>query len=338
MKNCLVFGCVALGLSCAVTATQNPQAYPASRVMQPPVVDGRLDDEVWKAAPLITDLLSNKRQPAKFATEFRLVDDGEAIYVSVLARKPDISRLKCRDEADAPHKMWNDDCIEIFLDPQATRQRYYQYIVNASGLIACSYCGDFSVDLFAEAAAGRTEDAWTLEVRIPFSTFGAAPAPGERWGMNLTRGREPKAQGERRENSLWCPTDSNHGNPGRFGYLVFGGLTDDLPPSAEPDMEVVNRVLDQVRKELAGQWAWSEADVCFEARNERARRLVSLIGVLARFPNTQVLYSVYPAIRDDQVMPWSVPDTSELGGGLNLVACRGEFESVRLALLATRPL
>jgi len=120
-------------------------------------------------------------------------------------------------------------------------------------LIACSYCGDFSADLPAEAAAGRTNDAWTLEVRIPFRTFGAAPAPGERWGMNLTRGREPKAEGEQRENSLWCPTDGNHGNPVRFGYLVFGRLTDEVSPSADPDMEVVNRAFDQIGKEVGGR-------------------------------------------------------------------------------------
>jgi len=120
-----------LGLLRAITAAENPQTYLAKRVIEPPAIDGRLEDKACKAAPLITGLVSNKRQPAKFATEFRLVRAAEAIYVSVPACEPDISRLKCRDEADAPHRVWNDDCIEIFLDPQATRQRYYQCIINA---------------------------------------------------------------------------------------------------------------------------------------------------------------------------------------------------------------
>ncbi len=335
-----IIASVLLGLvSCTALAAEEPPVYLAPRVTQPPVVDGRLDDEAWKAAPLITGLVSNKeRQPAKFATEFRVVHDADALYVSMLAREPVMSRLKHRDGTESPHKVWNDDCIEIFLDPQATRRRYYQHIVNAGGLMACSYCGDFSADLPAKAVVSQTDEAWTLEVRIPFSTFGSAPNLGERWGMNLTRGREPKADGERREDSLWCPTNGNHGSPARFGYLVFAGTPGERPPADKPDMGIVDRILDQVRDELHGRWRWSEADVCFEARNERARRLVSLAGVLARFPDTRLVYSVHPAIRDQQAMPWSVPDPGEIGGGVDLVACRGEFESVSLSLLATRPL
>lgn len=332
--------CCLVSLLCSASpAGQESPVYLAPRVMQPPVLDGRLDDEAWKVAPLITGLVTNRdHRPAKFATEFRLVHDAEALFVAVLAKEPDMARLKHRRETDAPHKIWNDDCIEIFLDPHGTRQRYHQYIVNAGGLIASSYCGDFSADLPASAAAGRMPDAWTLEVRIPFSALGAAPDLGERWGMNLTRGREPKTAGEQRENTLWCPTNGSHGDPGRFGSLVFAGRPGQRPPLERPDMAVVDRILDRARADLRGDWQWSEADVSFEARVERARRLVALSGRLARFPDMRLLYSIRPAIRDRQTMPWTVPDAGELDGGIDLVACRGEFESVSIGLLATTDL
>ncbi len=337
MKKVITASVVLLGLVSRAAATaEEPPVYLAPRVTQPPIVDGRLDDEAWKAAPVITGLINSKdKQPARFATEFRLVHDTDALYVAVLAKEPEMARLKHRTATDVPSKVWNDDCVEVFLDPQATRRRYYQHIVNAGGLIACSYCGDFSADLPATAVAGRTAEAWTLEVRIPFSTFGAAPNPGERWGMNLTRGREPKADGERREDSLWSPTGGNHGSPGRFGYLVFAGIPGERPPRERPDMATIDRLLDQARADLHGHWRWSEADVSFEARAERARRLVALSGVLARFPDTRLLYSIRPAIRDQQTMPWSVPDPGGIGGGIDLVACRGEFESAAVELFAT---
>lgn len=156
-----IIASVLLGLApCAALGAEEPPVYLAPRVTQPPVVDGRLDDEVWKSTPLIAGLVSNKeKQRAKFATEFRLVHDAEAVYVSVLAREPVMPRLKHREGTDSPHKVWNDDCIEIFLDPQATRRRYYQHIVNAGGLMACSYCGDFPADLPAKAMVGQTNEA-----------------------------------------------------------------------------------------------------------------------------------------------------------------------------------
>lgn len=339
MKRGFLATCMALGISCGLQAAQEPPIYFAPRVTQRPVIDGRLDDDAWKTTPLISGLVTNREhQPTRFATEFQLVHDADAIYVAVLARETNLDRLKHRAWADSLQDIFNDDCIEIFLDPQATRRRYYQHIVNAGGLMACSYCGDFSADLPAEAVAGRVADAWTLEVRIPFSTFGPAPKLGERWGMNLTRGREPKADGQHRENSLWSPTDGNHGNPARFGFLVFAGIPGERPPLDRPDMNVIDRILNRVREELHGQCPWPEADVNFDARHERARRLVTVAATLSRFPDTRLLHSVHPAIRDQQILPWTVPDPAEIGGGISLVACRGESESACLGLFAAKNL
>ena len=130
------------------------------RVLEPPVLDGQLDDAVWKSAPVITDLVTSRdHKPARFRTEFRFVYDAEALYAAVTAHEPNLDKLRIGQDPLTP---WWDDCIEIFLDPQATRTRYFQHIINAAATVASSYVGDFAADVPAEAVAGRTQDAWTL--------------------------------------------------------------------------------------------------------------------------------------------------------------------------------
>ncbi len=329
--------CLALICSAMVRYAAGAQEFPvyeAPMALQWPQLDGRLEAGVWRSAPVISDLVTNRdHKPAQFKTEFRFLYDKDALYVFVTAYEPDLDHLKVGKD---PDNIWWDDCIEIFVDPQATRLRYFQYIINAQATLSSSYGGDFSADVPGEAAAGRTKDGWTLEVKMPFSAFGAAPHVGERWGLNVTRGRTAKAPGEERENSLWSPTDAMHGSPGRFGYILFAPASGVKPPRHEPDLATTDRLLARIGQELHGNWRWTFADVNFEARNRRAERLIALNAVLARFPDADLLYFVRPAIRDEHVLPWTVPEPNEVGGQLELVACRGELESVSLSLFATR--
>ena len=324
-----------LAVGSSVNAADSP-SHPVAWSFPPPVLDGRLDDDTWNDAALAKDFVTNRdHEAARFATEFRVVYDAEAIYVAVKAYEPNLAELRVGQDPDNP---WWDDCIEIFVDPQATRTRYFQYIINAAGNWVSGYTGDFAADVPGEFASGRTDDAWTLEAKLPYTTFGAPPHVGQRWGFNVTRARTEKAPGEEREQSLWSPTNGMHGAPGKFGYLVFAYQHGSRPRMEEPDLTVADRILDRVRRELHGHWRWTEAEVDFEARNRRAERLVALNAVVARFPDYRLFYYIRPAIRDEQILPWTVPTAEEISGHIDVVACRGESESVSLGLFAVQDL
>jgi len=73
----------------------------------------------------------------------------------------------------------------------------------------------------AKVAAGRENEAWTLEVAIPWKAFGdtIGGVTGRSLGFNLCRHRIPSE-----ETSNWSKLDGvggNH-NPRRFGLLVLG--------------------------------------------------------------------------------------------------------------------
>ena len=64
----------------------------ATRAAQPPVIDGRDDDAVWREAPLITGFQEwrpSEGGPPKLPTEARIAYDAANMYVFVRAFDPD---------------------------------------------------------------------------------------------------------------------------------------------------------------------------------------------------------------------------------------------------------
>src|SRR5262245_26443647 len=65
-------------------ATSGPRTGSAAVINKAPVIDGRLDDEAWKAGQPYTDFVQRELregEPVTERTEVRLLTDGEALYV-----------------------------------------------------------------------------------------------------------------------------------------------------------------------------------------------------------------------------------------------------------------
>ena len=93
--------CALAALGSAVVVAQRPAPGPAGHVVvgttpapRPsasattvkvaPVIDGRLDDEAWRSATLLTGFVQREPrsgEPETERTEVRIVTDGEALYV-----------------------------------------------------------------------------------------------------------------------------------------------------------------------------------------------------------------------------------------------------------------
>ena len=104
--------------------------HPVPQVAQPPTIDGNLSEIVWQAAARLspfqnsdgTDVPSN-------ATETLLMWDAENFYVGVKAHiaeafLPYISQT----QQDSP--IWEDECIELLIDPNPKTDVYYHLVIN----------------------------------------------------------------------------------------------------------------------------------------------------------------------------------------------------------------
>lgn len=189
---------ICLGLLATIQAGAAP-ALEAVRAARPPVLDGKLDDACWSAAPKAADFrIMNTDQPAKWPSTVQFACDDQALYVAVRCAEPDPksinTRVLPRDNAD----VFRTDCVEIMLDPTGSKNDYYHIAINASGSVADRACtqggfvGDMSWDSTTVAGAFIGPDFWSCEFAVPFACLGLTPQVGATWRVNVCREkREP---------------------------------------------------------------------------------------------------------------------------------------------------
>lgn len=189
-----------------------PREYDCPKIDRPPVIDGRLDDAVWAAAPWTADFVDiegAEKPPPELRTRAKLMWDDEALYVAAELEEPHVwATLRERDSV-----IYQDDDFEIFLDPDGDRELYYELEINALGtewdlLLVRTYIdGGPAVDGW-DIAGLRTavhvdgtlndpetgDRGWTVEMALPWAALGecagkmsAPPRPGDAWRLNFSR-------------------------------------------------------------------------------------------------------------------------------------------------------
>jgi hypothetical protein len=187
-------------------------------VAEPPVIDGKLDDDVWQSIPVFSKFFTaDASRPAKFATQVRSSHDRENLYLSFRCHEPNLSGLVINVN-DRDGSVWGDDSLEIFLDTNLDRKTYFQLVFNPA---AVAYDGIGSSrqwnGLFA-AKVGREARAWTLEVAVPWATLQMEPpTPGQQIGLEVVRNRAQSG-----EHTQWSPTYGHNHLPEQYGTLTIG--------------------------------------------------------------------------------------------------------------------
>jgi uncharacterized protein DUF5916 len=167
------------------------------------VIDGRLDEPVWRQAALLTGFSQYQpvdQQPAPDSTEVRVWFSSTAIYFGIRAFEPHGSvtyTLPDRDRVSA------DDNVEIHLDTFHELNRAIVFIVNPLGVQADGTKSegggfipganvmpgqnDLSAD-FPWQSKGRVEEwGYEVEIRIPFSSLRYPVQSTQDWGIQIDR-------------------------------------------------------------------------------------------------------------------------------------------------------
>lgn len=182
------------------TAASAPASEPptttsvrATRAAEPPVIDGRDDDPVWRLAPAIDRFLESRPSEGaapRFRTEARVAYDAENLYVFVRSFDPHpdsiISLLSRRDEQTAS------DHVTLMIDSYHDRRTGYEFSVNPAG-VKSDYAiyNDGNEDVAWDAVwdVGTQIDSlgWTAEYRIPFSQMRYRAKGGGTFGILIWR-------------------------------------------------------------------------------------------------------------------------------------------------------
>ncbi len=204
----------------------------ARRTDEPPAIDGRLDDAVWRGAALVTDF--TQTSPVEGAapterTEVWIAYDADHLYFAFHAHytNPDEMRANRVDR----DQIRRDDWIAVMFDTFLDQQRAYRFSVNAYGVQGDAILqggrsmrgppgggGDTSWDALFDTGGARVADGWTAEMAIPFKSlrYPARGAGEHRWGFQITRTMQT-----RDETVVWSPmTRAVAGTLNQMGVLA----------------------------------------------------------------------------------------------------------------------
>ncbi len=189
-----------------------------------PVIDGVLDEEVWRRAAVATGFTQMRPDPGAAGsqrTEALLLHDENAIYVGFrnFDSEPDkiIRQLARRGDFVVSDKVF------VGFDSYGDGRTAFVFGVNASGvkydlLIYDDVREDPSWEaVWDVAVAELPEGGWSAEFRIPLSQLRFTTAEGpQEWGVQFLR-----EIARNQEQSFWSPvTPESSGNVSLFGRLI----------------------------------------------------------------------------------------------------------------------
>ncbi len=195
----------------------------ASRTEAAPLLDGSLDDPCWVGCAVGEDFFDMGRAaPATQATLVRVCYDDENLYVAFECLEDKMDETSAAiSQRDDGNMFEVDDCVALLLDTYHDKRSCYAFAVNMAAtkmdlrVAESGRSQDLGWDAVWEAASGRSDDGWTVEMAIPFSAMRFVPGESVTWGAEFLRHSAPS-----REQSRWVHSEVDVLDPRQFAELV----------------------------------------------------------------------------------------------------------------------
>ena len=241
------------------SASHSEKTYNALMVKRPIKVDGKLNEDSWKQAVLISDFEdiegASKPKPS-FSTSVKMMWDSQYLYIGAVLEEPHLwGTLKKHDDI-----IYRDHDFEVFIDPMGDAEQYFEIEINVLGTIMDLFMnkpykkgGTFDMGwntngILSKIIANGTindnsdiDSGWTVEMAIPFTAISrnnrtASPSSTNPWRINFSRVQwtlEPDGKSYRKKlnennkpisehNWVWNPTGVIDMHvPVKWGYLYF---------------------------------------------------------------------------------------------------------------------
>lgn len=146
------------------------------RSSEPPVIDGRLDDAVWKSAEPLSGFrtfIPDFSKDLSEKTTVYMTYDAENLYFAFRCHDRSLDKIKAT--MASRDTIFSDDFVCINLDSFNDRQALYAFYVNPLGIQGDSRFAssqeDFSVDFVWTSAGRLTDDGYAVEMKIPFKSI-----------------------------------------------------------------------------------------------------------------------------------------------------------------------
>lgn len=188
-----------------------------------PEIDGRISAGEWADASRYTGFSKlpgsriSHHQP-----EVRFGYDDRALYVALISKGP--QRAPVAEKTRRDSNVWEDDGVELYLQPDSQPENLYQLIINPQGTVydqrirkSSSAAENAAWNCNGLHAVTKISDGiWCTELAIPFSDLGlTAPNPGDTWRFNLCETLQGIGF------FSMAPVQNSYAESERFGVLRF---------------------------------------------------------------------------------------------------------------------
>lgn len=175
--------------------TSNKKSVDMVKTTNAPTIDGKLDDEGWKLAPVASDFVmlnpgNGPAEPDDQKSEVRLLYDDDYLYIGAKLYDsfPDsiLTELTPRDIFSR-----NNDWFGIFINPYNDGLSDFNFWVTAAGVQSDSRTtsdgDDFGWNTVWYSKVVIDEEGWVVEMAIPYQSLRFAENGPTTWGLNMIR-------------------------------------------------------------------------------------------------------------------------------------------------------
>jgi len=158
-----------------------------------PQINGKLDEDTWKHAPVATgfvQLLPDEGKPVTERSEVRVLYGDDALYVGFRAYDTDSSAIEGQLTRRARESF--SDWVHVAIDSYNDKRTAFQFGVNLRGVKQDTYRYDDTRqdpdwDAIWDVATTVDQHGWTAEFRIPYTQLRFPHAEKMIWGIQFTR-------------------------------------------------------------------------------------------------------------------------------------------------------
>ena len=192
---------VAIALALSAPAAGRVDDHPAERpsiaalaIIEPIVVDGRLDEPAWGEAEVGTGFTQREPregEPASERTEFSVAYTPSMLYVALRAFDSEPEKIIAK-EMERDGTLFSDDSVLLVFDTFLDGRNSFAFSTNPNGARHDALITDEGRDINTQwdgvwaVSCRRTTEGWVAEIAIPFSTLRFDPTL-DRWGLNVQR-------------------------------------------------------------------------------------------------------------------------------------------------------
>ncbi|HEV8376244.1 MAG TPA: carbohydrate binding family 9 domain-containing protein, partial [Candidatus Polarisedimenticolia bacterium] len=174
----------------------SPIPFQPMRTDSPPVLDGLLDESLWREAPVIDDFVQQlpvDKAPPTERTEVRLAYDAHNLYLGIRFFDSDPSGILAWTMQRDSEGILGDDQFAFSVDSSNNGRDGFWFSTNPAGVRNDSQVFDEGRifddrwDAVWEVATRVDDLGWTAEIKLPFFNLRFTPGAENTMGINFFR-------------------------------------------------------------------------------------------------------------------------------------------------------